>query len=139
MPIVSPADVALRLPVRQSDAYRRNQTVGFCVGAEIPAMAESFMGSVTYADSARYAGGSPAVRPGAQLIIMRAGRPRSQEIPEPWSRYHAARSRTRRTPANAETLTLRTPASRGPSTEAWAGRVSQARQCVRLTRGPGHG
>ena len=55
IPTVSPAGVALRLPVRQSGAYRRNQTVGFCVGSDIPAMAESFTDSVTYADSDRNA------------------------------------------------------------------------------------
>ena len=40
---------------------------------------------------------------------LRAGRPRSQRTPELWSRYHAARSRAKHTPANAETLTLRIP------------------------------
>ena len=47
--------------------------------------------------------------------VLRARRPRSQGIPELWSRYHAARSRAKHTPANAETLTLRIPAPRGPS------------------------
>ena len=40
--------------------------------------------------------------PVAQLMIMRARRPRSQGTPELWFRYHAARSRARRTPANAD-------------------------------------
>ena len=77
--------------------------------------------------------------PMAQLMIMRARRPRSQETSGLWSRYHAVRSRAKRAPANAETLTLRISVPRGPSMEAWADRVSQSRQCVRLTHGSGHG
>lgn len=60
MPAASPAGVALRLPVRQSGANRRNQTVGIRVGTEISEMAESCAYSVTCANLAR--SGSPHSR-----------------------------------------------------------------------------